>query len=76
MPVMGTHRGARVHLSEQTDLMAKVTLIGFVVPTLNPLNAEVNAAGWEGDDISNVAVVGACAARAAESKGDGVGGPS
>jgi hypothetical protein len=39
MPVMGTHRGDRVHLSEQIDLMAEVTAIGFVVPALDPHNA-------------------------------------
>ncbi len=33
-----------------------------------------NAAGGEGDDVSNAAVVGICAARATESKGNGVGG--
>jgi hypothetical protein len=31
-------------------------------------------AGGEGDDVSDAAVVGIRAARAAESKGDGVGG--
>ncbi len=74
MPVMRTHRGDRVHLSEWMDLMAEVTLIGFVVLALDPCNAGANAAGGEGDDASNVAVVEACAARAAESKDDGVGG--
>jgi hypothetical protein len=76
MPVMGTHRSDRVHLSKQIDLMADVRLIGFLVPALDPRNAGANAAGGEGDDISNAAVVEACAARAAEveSKGDGVGG--
>ncbi len=34
----------------------------------------VNAAGGVGDEVSNAAIVGACAARAAESKGDSVGG--
>jgi hypothetical protein len=34
----------------------------------------VNAAGGVGDEVSNVAIVGACAARAAESKGNSVGG--
>ena len=66
--------GARVHLSERIDLMAKVAAIGFVVPALDPHNAEVNAAGGVGDKVSDAAIVGACAARAAESKGDGVGG--
>jgi hypothetical protein len=66
--------GARgVHLSKQIDLMAEVTLIGFVVPTLDPRNMGTNAAGGESDDVSNAAVVGACAAGAAESKGDGIG---
>jgi hypothetical protein len=74
MPVMGTCRGDRVHLSKQIDLMANVTLIGFMVPALDPHNAGANAAGGEGNDISDTAVVGACDARAAESKGDGVGG--
>jgi hypothetical protein len=74
MPVMGTRRGDRVHLSKQMDLMADVRLIGFMAPTLDPLNAGANAVGGEGDDISNVAVVDACAKRAAESKGDGIGG--
>jgi hypothetical protein len=66
--------GARVHLSERIDLMAEVTVIGFVVPALDPRNARANAARGEGDEVGNVAIVGACAARAAESKGDGVGG--
>jgi hypothetical protein len=54
--------------------MAQVTVIRFVVPALDPRNAGANAAGGEGDEIGNLAVVGACAARAAESKGDGIGG--
>jgi hypothetical protein len=67
--------GARVHLSKQIDLMAEATAIRFVVPALEPRNAGANAAGGEGDEvISNAAIVGACAARAAESKGDGIGG--
>jgi hypothetical protein len=74
MPVMGTCRGDRVHLSKQIDLMAKVTLIRFVVPVLDPHNAGANEAGGEGDDVSNTAVVGACAARASESEGDGASG--
>jgi hypothetical protein len=70
MPVMGTC----VHLSEQIDLMSKIRAIGFMVPALDPRNAGVNAAGGVGDEVSNAAIVGACAARAAESKGDSIGG--
>ena len=70
MPVMGT----RVHLSEKIDLMSKIRAIGFVAPVLDPRNAGVNAAGGVGDEVSNAAIEGACAARAAESKGDSVGG--
>jgi hypothetical protein len=72
--VMGMRRFDRMHLSERIDVMAEVTLIGFVVPALDPRNAGGNAAGGEGDDVSNAAVVGSCAARAAESKGNGIGG--
>ncbi len=71
MLVMGTCRADRVHLSKQIDLMAKATAIGFVLPTLDLHNAGANVAGGEGDEFSNAAVVGACAARAVESKGDG-----
>ena len=74
MPVMGTCRGDRVHLSEQIDLVGKVTAIGSVAPSLDPPNAGANAAGGEGDNVSDAAVVGIRAARAAESKGGGVGG--
>ncbi len=74
MQVMGMRRGDRVHLSKWIDLMADVRLIGFVVPVLDPCNAEANAVGGEGDDVNDATVVEACAARAAESKGDGVGG--
>ncbi len=70
MPVMGT----RVHLSERIDLMSEIRAIGFVAPALDPRNVGVNAAGGVGDEVSNAAVVGARAARAAESKGDSVGG--
>jgi hypothetical protein len=70
MPVMGT----RVHLSEQIELMSKIRAIGFVVPTLDPCNVGVSAAGGVGDEISNAAIVGACAARSAESKGDSISG--
>ncbi len=74
MPVMGTRRGDRVHLFERIDLMSKIRAIGFVAPVLDPHNAGVNAAGGVGDEVSNAAIVGARAARAAESKGDRVGG--
>jgi hypothetical protein len=70
MPVMGT----RVHLSEQIDLMSEIRAIGFVAPALDPHNAGVNAVGGVGDEVSNAAIVGACAARSAESEGDNVGG--
>jgi hypothetical protein len=64
---------ARVHLSKWIDLMAEVAEIGFVVPVLDPRNAGVNASGGVGDEVSNMAIMGACAARAAGSKGDSVG---
>ncbi len=70
LPVMQV--GARVHLSKQIDLMAEVTAIRFVVPALDPRNVGVNAAGGEGDEVSDLAIVGAHAARAAESEGDGI----
>jgi hypothetical protein len=54
--------------------MAEVTAIRFMVPALDPRNAGANVAGGEGDEVGNAAIVGACAAGAAESKGDGVGG--
>jgi hypothetical protein len=63
-----------VNLSKQIDLMAEVTAIGFMVPTLDPRNAGANVAGGEGDEVGDVAIVGACAEGAAESKGDGIGG--
>jgi hypothetical protein len=66
--------GARVHLTKRIDLMAEVTVIGFVVPVLDPCNAGANVAGEEDDEVGNTAIVGARAARAAESKGDGIGG--
>jgi hypothetical protein len=69
MPVMGTC----VHLSERIDLMSEIRAIGFAVPVLDPCNAGVNAAGGVGDEVSDVAIVGARAARAAESKGDSIG---
>ncbi len=74
IPVMGMCRFDRVHLSKRIDLMAKVSAIRFVAPTLDPRNAGTNAAGGECDDVSEAAVVGICAAGAAESKGNDVGG--
>jgi hypothetical protein len=47
-----------------------------VAPALDPRSAGVNAAGGVGDEVSNAAIVGACAARAAESEGDRIGGAS
>jgi hypothetical protein len=70
MPVMGN----LVHLSEGIDLISKIRAVGFVEPALDPRNVGVNAAGGVGDEVSNAAIEGACAARAAESKGDSVGG--
>ncbi len=70
MPVMGNC----VHLSERIDLMSEIRAFGFVVPALDPRNVGVNAAGGVGDEVSNAAIVGACAARAEESKGDSVSG--
>ncbi len=70
MPVMETC----MHLSEWIDLMSEIRAVGFVVPALDPHNVGVNAAGGVGDEVSNAAIVGACAARAAESKGDSVSG--
>ncbi len=66
--------GNCMHLSERIGLMSKIRAVGFVAPMLDPRNVGVNAAGGVGDEVSNVALVGACAARAAESKGDSVGG--
>jgi hypothetical protein len=70
MPVMGT----RVHLFERIDLISKIRVIGFVAPALDPRNAGVNVAGGVGDEVGNVAIVGARAARDAESEGDSVSG--
>jgi hypothetical protein len=39
--------------------MAEVTAIKFGVPALDPHNAGANAAGGEGDEVGNVAVVAA-----------------
>ncbi len=66
--------GNCVHLSERIDLISEIRAVGFVEPALDPRNVGVNAAGGVGDEVSNAAIEGACAARAAESKGDSVGG--
>jgi hypothetical protein len=63
-----------VQFFKRIDLMAEVTAIGFVVPALDPHNAGANAAGGEGDEVSDAAIVGAHAAGAAESEGDGIDG--
>jgi hypothetical protein len=70
MPVMGNC----VHLSERIDLISKIRAVGFLEPALDPRNVGVNAEGGVGDEVSNAAIEGACAARAAESEGDSVGG--
>ncbi len=66
--------GNCMHLSERIDLMSEIRAVGFVAPALDPRNVGVNATGGVGDEVSNAAIVGAHAARAAESKGDSVGG--
>ena len=38
MPVMGKHRGDRVHLSKRIDLMSNIQANGFVAPALDPHN--------------------------------------
>ena len=63
-----------MHLSERIDLISKIRAVGFVEPTLDPRNVGVNVAGGVGDEVSNAAIEGARAARAAESKGDSVSG--
>jgi hypothetical protein len=74
MLVMGMCRGEdRVHLSKWIDLMSDIQANGFVAPTLDPLNTGMNDAGGDSDDVSNVVVVGAGAAGAAEREDDGDG---
>jgi hypothetical protein len=73
MPVMGTCRGDRVHLSEWIDLMSNIQANGFVAPTLDPRNMGTNDAGGDSDNVSNSTVVGAGAAGSVESKGGGDG---
>jgi hypothetical protein len=73
MPVMGTCRGDRVHLSNWIDLMSDIRANRFVAPALDLHNTGTNDVGGESDDVSDTAVVGAGAAGAAESKGDGDG---
>jgi hypothetical protein len=70
MPVMGNC----VHLSERINLISKIREVGVVEPALDPRNVGVNAAGGVGDQVSNAAIEGACAARAVEREGDSVGG--
>ncbi len=73
-PVMALQQFERGYLCEWHDLMAAVSGIGFVVPALDPHNAGANAAGGEGDDFGNAAVVEIHVARAAENKGEVVDG--
>jgi hypothetical protein len=68
MPVMKTRRGDRVHLSKQIDLMSNIQANGFVAPAFDLHNTGTNDVGGDSDDVSNLAVVGAGAAGAAESK--------
>jgi hypothetical protein len=63
-----------MHLSEWIDLISEIRAVGFVAPALDPHNVGVNATGGVGDEVSNAAIVGACAARDAENEGDSVGG--
>ncbi len=65
--MMALRRPDRKYLSKQIDLMTEVSVIKFVAPALDLRNAVANAAGGEGDDISDMAVAGICPARAAES---------
>ncbi len=67
-------RFGRGYLHKRHDMMAAVSEIGFVAPALYPRNAGINAAGREGNDVSDAAVVEIHVARAAENKGEGVGG--
>jgi hypothetical protein len=69
MLVMGC-RGDRVHLSKRIGLMSDIQANGFMAPALDPPNTGTNDAGGDSDDVSNLNVVGAGAAGAAESKGD------
>ncbi len=70
MLVMGTC----MHLSERIDLMSEIRAIRLVVPALDPSNVGMIAAGGVGDEVSDAAIVGACAAKAAEIEGDSIGG--
>ena len=65
LPLMSLRRSDRVYLSEWIDLIAEVSVIGFAAPALDPRNVGANEVGGEGDDVSNAAVVGISAARAA-----------
>ncbi len=66
--------GTCMHLSKWIDLMSEIRAIGFLAPALDPRNAGMNAAGGVGDEVSDAAIVGACAASVAEREGDSVGG--
>jgi hypothetical protein len=72
--VMALGRFGRGYLHEWHDMMAAVSVIGFVAPALDPYNAGANAVGGEGNNVNVVAVVEIHVARAAENKGEGVGG--
>jgi hypothetical protein len=73
MPVMGTRRGNTVHFSEQINLILDIQANEFLASALDPHNTGENDVGGDSDDVSNSALVGAGAARAVESEGDGVG---
>jgi hypothetical protein len=45
-----------------------------MAPALDPRNAGANAARGKGNDVGNAAVVEICVVRAAENKGEGIGG--
>jgi hypothetical protein len=55
-------------------MMAAVSAVGFVAPALDPHNARANAVGGEGNNVMDAAAVEIHVARAAENKGEGVGG--
>jgi hypothetical protein len=73
-PLMALGRFTRGYLHERHDMMAAVSAIGFVAPPLDSRNAGVNAARGEGYNVGKAAVTEIHVARAAENKGEGVGG--
>ncbi len=75
MLVMGMCRGNSnsVHLSKRIDLVSDIRVNEFMAPALDPHNMGTNDAGGDSDNVSNSALVGAGAARAAESEGGGDG---